>query len=380
MNKTLKIASISDIHLGHKKNDTSFIISNLDKAFPDTSETADLDMIVLVGDVFDSLLMLPGAYVPEIDRWINRLLRLCKKHDIVLRVLEGTPSHDWKQSERFAVINEVANIQCDLKYVKELSIEYIDKFDIHVLYIPDEWDGNNPDNTYNQVLNAMKARDIDKVDFAFMHGQFEYQLAEVAKAPKHDSNKYLDIVTKLIFIGHVHTYSTNQRIIAQGSFDRIAHGEEGPKGHVRAVVNPDNSYQITFVENKSARQFISVDCLHDNLEDTIKQVEKIANTLPDDSFIRIICSKQNPVVSNIDHFVRAWPFLHWSKKVKDDEFEQSEKLNNLLFTQSSFVPVSITESNIKKLVCDRLETKGFTKENLKLVDRFIGEISCVHNR
>lgn len=375
MNKTLKIASLSDIHLGHKKNDTSFIISNLNKAFPDNAETAELDMIVLVGDVFDSLLMLPGTYVPEIDRWINSLLRLCKKHDILLRVLEGTPSHDWKQSERFVVINEVAEINCDLKYVKELSIEYIERFDIHVLYIPDEWDGNNPDNTYNQVLSAMKARDIDKVDFAFMHGQFEYQLAEVAKAPKHSSDKYLEIVSKLIFIGHVHTYSTNQRIIAQGSFDRISHGEEGPKGHVRAIVNLDSTYQITFVENKSARLFISVDCFYDNLEDTIKQVEKVANNLPDDSFIRIICSKQNPIVSNIDHFVRSWPLLHWSKKVRDDEFEQSEKLNNLLFTQSSFVPVSITEANIKKLVCDKLETKGFTKQSLELASRFIGEIS-----
>ena len=51
-------ASISDIHLGHPNTLTQSIIQGLREAFPDNVETEELDIIFIVGDVFDRAVVL----------------------------------------------------------------------------------------------------------------------------------------------------------------------------------------------------------------------------------------------------------------------------------------------------------------------------------
>jgi DNA repair exonuclease SbcCD nuclease subunit len=159
----LDIISLSDIHLGHPDNPAERIIKNLKNAFSDNASMAEIDIIFIAGDVFDRLLSLPDDAVTEIDFWITSFLRLCKKHDIVLRVLEGTPSHDWKQSKRFVKINELSRIGADVQHVTELSIEYIDRFGINVLYVPDELPGGT-NKTFESVLELMEERGLKKVE------------------------------------------------------------------------------------------------------------------------------------------------------------------------------------------------------------------------
>ena len=53
------IACISDIHLGHRRTPTRLIVDNLYRAFPDSAETRALDVICIVGDLFDRLLTAP---------------------------------------------------------------------------------------------------------------------------------------------------------------------------------------------------------------------------------------------------------------------------------------------------------------------------------
>lgn len=370
--KEFRLAVVSDIHLGHRKNDTDYIITNLEKAFPDDAQTAQLDLIVLAGDVFDGLLTLPEQSVGEIDLWIAKLLRLCKKHNIVLRVLEGTPSHDRQQSKRFVVINEAGEIGCDLRYVDDLSIEYLAQFDLNVLYVPDEWESTT-DRTLMQVHELMKARQLDKVDYAFMHGQFEHQLPPVVKAPKHDASAYLKLVDKLIFIGHVHIFSRYDRIIAQGSFDRLSHGEESPKGHVRACWRTHDDYEITFVENKGARKFITVECNGLTTEETLREVHEATASLEDGSFVRISTHKDNPILTEMNQLVLYRPLITWSKIVRDEVKPQS-LINSPVFNQHSFTPITITRDNIVKLVMDRLLAKNTDPAYLAACEQLVSEM------
>ena len=143
MKSRLKIAELSDVHLGHHKTHAKHIIENLNKAFPDNDTTGQLDIIWIAGDLFDRMLNLPSDSVSAITNWVSKFLMMCKRRDILVRVLEGTPSHDWKQAKLLVDINEGSNINADLKYFTELSIEYIDKFGINVLYVPDEWRTKN---------------------------------------------------------------------------------------------------------------------------------------------------------------------------------------------------------------------------------------------
>ena len=125
MKSPLKMAVFSDIHLGHMKNDTADIIKNLDNAMKDKAWLRELDVLFLSGDVFDRLLYLPEDSSNAIRLWISHMLRMCAEYDIILRVLEGTPSHDWGQPELFISTNVIGDIKANVKYQSTLCIEHI---------------------------------------------------------------------------------------------------------------------------------------------------------------------------------------------------------------------------------------------------------------
>lgn len=360
--KNLNIASISDIHLGHNKNIAANIIANLEKAFPDNAETAKLDLLIFAGDVFDTLLFLSRDDVILIKYWVAKILKLAKKHDIIVRVLEGTPSHDRKQSSIFVTINEIADINADLKHVTELSIERIEKLGIDILYVPDEWT-DSPEKTFEQVVDLLHAKQLSQVDFAIMHGSFGYQMHPMMKAPRHNEEQYLSIVKEYIFIGHIHTHSTYKRILAQGSFDRLMHGEEEPKGHLRVSYDSEGFRRVKFVENKGAKIFKTINCSQLSVPEIIEKVEKETHGLPPDIFIRIEAEKENPIFATFEVLIRNFPLVTWSKLPRDAE-DESEQVNIVEVEEDNFIPITITKDNIATLLLDRLTKQGI-KEDIR---------------
>jgi DNA repair exonuclease SbcCD nuclease subunit len=368
-----RIASASDLHLGHGKNPPEEMVEKLKAAFPRNAETAKLDVIVLAGDVYDHLLNLPDQAVNVIDHWIIYMLRLCKALDIQLWVLRGTPSHDRDQSERFDLINKSMGIECDLLYVDKLSIVWMPKFGINVLFVPDEWT-DNADKTLEEVYCLMHSAGISKVDYAIMHGQFEYQLPPVVKAQKHSSEAYLKIVDKLIFIGHVHLFSRHDRIIAQGSFDRISHGEEGAKGHVRAVVRAPDDFEIHFVETLDAKIFKSVHCRGLSFDDSHEKVLLETQDLPDGSHVRIVADVGNPILQSIASYEKQMPYYFWTGLGKADEEMTLLEQTELLQSKEEYIPIEITRDNVQKLVMDSMVAHGVDQEILKLAERKLAEL------
>lgn len=362
--RNLSIASISDIHLGHRRNPTRSIIQNLEVAFGNNAETAKLDIIFIAGDVFDNLLTVPDDDITDIKFWITKLLTICKTHDIVLRVLEGTPSHDWKQSRLFETINEITQINADVKHVTALSIEHMDRFGIDVLYVPDEWESST-DKTFEQVLALMSDRGISKVDFAIMHGQFDYQLPPGIKAQKHNVDNYLSIVKEYIFIGHVHIFSVHQRAIAQGSFDRLSQGEEGPKGHVRVFYNDVGESSVKFIENKNAKIFKTIDVTGLSQDELLSKVTKIVRDLPDHSFVRIEAEKENPIFATFEVLIRHFPMITWSKLARDLYAEEENEFNIINDDEDDFVPIYISRDNIVPLLMDRIQKTSIPDEVLQ---------------
>lgn len=366
----LNIAVLSDIHLGHKRNPTKEIIKNLKKALPDNHETAALDIIFLAGDVFDNLLSLNEDDIWDIKIWVDGLLRICKKHDILLRVLKGTPSHDWDQPEVFVSLNETGQIGCDLQYIRELSIEYIKRFDINVLYIPDEWN-TTAEKTLVQTKELIHAKGLQQVDFAIMHGQFEYQLPPVVKAPKHDSVAYLALVKYLIFIGHVHMFSSFMRIYAQGSFDRLRHNEEEAKGHLRAKINRDGEYTVKFVETINAKKFCTIDCGYLSTEQTLNKLSEFikTNKIPEHSFLRIKAESTHPLFVNMEELIRYFPKYKWEKKaIKEDITIENND------TEIAYIPITITKENISALLIERLTNKQVNLATLDSAKEILKEV------
>lgn len=348
---------LSDIHLGHKRNKTSDIIRNLDVMFDhysNSSKFTSLDMIFIAGDLFDRLLDFSIDDMHEAALWIGRLMHFCSAHQIVLRILEGTPSHDWKQSRLAETISGLMTIPCDFRYIDSLHIEYHKELQLHILYVPDEWTANT-DLTFSQVRQLLSDEGIQEVDIAIMHGLFSYQLKDVPGVNhKHSEADYLGIVRYFINIGHIHNFSTFDRIVAQGSTDRLCHGEEEAKGFVRMYIDSELGNRFEFIENKGAKIFKTITLRNPDLDISVAQIDKIVSRLPSDSHIRVKAKKGHPVLIAFEDLKVRHPLLHWVKQT-DDEVEKPKV--RLLVDNAEYIPVTINKENIIPMLMNEIDVR-----------------------
>ena len=310
----MKYIVIGDVHLGHAKTPTAHIVSSLRKHILSDKHT-DIDVLFIEGDLFDRLLDLNSKEVQVIISFFDSLLNYCFLNNIKLRVLEGTPSHDVLQPEILVKLNEIRDNKVDLKYFKVLDIEYLAEENKYVLYIPDEW-VNDHAVLEKQIKDKLNLLGIEQVDIAILHGQFGYQVQGIPYTGfRFDEVYFLNIVKDLIHVGHYHTYSYFERIVATGSFERLAHGEEEPKGY---LVAKDRTY--TFIPNTDAYIYKNI-TLRSNT--TLEQLDRNIRQYPKDSHICLTMSKDHSFNLTFGELKLRYLDYNLKKKIKD-ESEQNQ--------------------------------------------------------
>lgn len=354
----LTVAVVSDVHLGHPNTTTEEIIHGLDHAFADTPAFASLDMIFFGGDLFDRDLMVPQPDIEMIFDWWHRFLVRCKKHQIKIRVLEGTPSHDFKQFKVFGRINHTSKINADCKYYETLTIETEHDLGLTVLYLPDEYNASCID-TEIEIRELLNARGIEQVDLVIMHGQFAHQFPEhvASRIDCHNADFYLSICKQFISAGHVHQFSQYKRIVAQGSFDRLCHGNEEAKGYIRMELDLDNpkKSKCTFIENHLAKSYVTFKVQDDtSLDRANLEIHKLASSLANGSYLRILGNAEHPIFEVLKDIKEFYPNLNWSVKritntQKDALIAQESALMDIRHR------VSITKDNLRELIKQRLQ-------------------------
>ena len=369
----IKYLVFSDVHFGHNKTPTEFIINNLNNLLLNYKDRKDIKIIFIAGDLFDRLLVYPNNIVSEITIWVSRLLEFCVEKNIILRILEGTPSHDWKQSKCIIDIAKILKLPVDVDYITTLKIETIEHLNLTILYIPDEY---KPDSnqTYSEVLDLMKSLNLNKIDIGIFHGQFKYQLPFNDKNNVcHNEENYLAIIKHFINIGHIHNFSTYNRIIAQGSVDRIRHDEEAPKGMVECVIRPDMNDRYYFIENKNAKVYKTIEIKTNNLDKAINQIKKTLSKIPIDSFIRIKTKKNNPAYLGLNEIKKLFPMYSFSRKAIDEEAE-IEKQKLIENENNVYTPIDINKENIEQLLLDVITKKyELTDKQLGIFKNLFGE-------
>lgn len=355
---------ISDIHLGNKRNRTSDIIDNLGVFFDNYKPRSDLDIIFIAGDVFDRLLDFSTDDMSETMIWALQLLNYCHVNKIKLRILEGTPSHDWMQSNIFETVLKICKYDVDFKYMTTLCIEFIEDLGINVLYLPDEWNIST-DVTFEQIQSLLSENNLNHVDVAIMHGSFGYQLPNAAmKAPRHNEEAYLGIVKYFINIGHVHKFSNRGRILAQGSFDRLSYGEEEPKGGTLCRIRNDGSCEYSFIENVGAKKFITIQLKGNDIDSGIRQIEKKTANLPIDAYVRIKAKKDHPLLLALDEIKKRFPYFVISKITLEEE---AETLTNSLIDEidhkNTYEAITICPDNIEMLLFAEIKIRHDLTEN-----------------
>lgn len=371
--KPLQYLVISDVHLYHPKTTTYEIIDHLDNFFqyykPGTDFT-NIDILFIAGDLFDGLTDFSNRDSHLVNLWLSRLLTFCSTFNIKLRVLEGTPSHDWHQSKIIDIIIKVMSINIDYKYIDVLCIEHIEDLGLSILYLPDEWT-TSAAITQDQVQKLLNEEGISQVDIAIMHGMFTYQLVNVPNQKHcHSESYYLSIVKYVISIGHIHTHSVYERIIAQGSFDRLRHGEEEPKGAVLISLYPDGSYKYLFIQNKLAKIYKTIVFRSNDLQESSDRLVKILKKLPDESHIRIKASKDHPFFVGLDTLKSQYINFNFTRLAIGKEDVQQQYLNTEILP-IDYEPLALTEDNLVMLLWQQIDSKyvltEFEKNELKSI-------------
>ena len=360
----IKYMVFSDIHFGSSKNKTTNIANNLlNYLYVNVKIMKDLDVFIIAGDVFDRLLTAASLdYIIAVE-CLTKICMFCKLHNIKLRILEGTPSHDNKQCKIIYTVLDELKINIDFKYIMGIEIEYMKEHDTYILYVPDEMH-HNAEDTLIEVKALMESMNLVKVHIAIMHGAFKNQLPMVDLASSHDENEYLALVEHYISIGHIHDKSVFKRILAQGSFDRLAHNEEDPKGAMYISIDNDRRSYL-FIENKDAMIFKSINIDSEDIMESIDYIGDILKDIVSGSHIRLIMKNNNPLLKSVHDIYKRFPEYNFIVKSIKDEKHIEVKVDNVL-ANGKIEVVQITVDNILSLIMNEITIKDLLIDNTLL--------------
>lgn len=341
--KSLNIVIYSDVHLGNRRvcaeKTAESLMEDIEK---DLLELGHIDMIIISGDLFDRHLPLQHPATYQSIWLLGAMTRFCQKHGTLLRILEGTPSHDWNQGRVIDAIKAPLNDQVNVRYVDELSIEDIPSMGISILYLPDEW-SSGPEEAWLEVSELLATQNRDTVSIVVMHGLFEYQLPKGITAPYHVLPRYQSIVDYMIYCGHVHTPSSRNKLQVPGSYTRISHGEEHPKGHLRTHITTAGTVSTLFVENMNADIFKTIETSDMSLSDFHDIMEELGESIPEGSNLRVICTRSDGVVYNEKSLMENYPRYNWKVDYSDKVKHQMATLSE---SSSAYHAVPITPTTI----------------------------------
>jgi DNA repair exonuclease SbcCD nuclease subunit len=348
------------------------IILNLDTFFHKyKKEILDCDMIIISGDIFDRLLSPNSKDAIITYSWLARLAKFCEIHNIKLRILEGTPSHDWKQVKLLDEILKTIDIKnLDYKYFSELDIEYIEDLDLHILYIPDEWK-DSAEKVYEDVKRKIKEHKLEKVDVVVMHGAFRYQIPNIESPHFHKEEDYIKITNYTINCGHVHNHSQFEKILVPGSFDRLTHADENIKKGGLLVTLHNGSFSYKFLENTNALVFKTIDVTNKTMDEIIKILSKYSKQYGKAHIRLLNKNANNSLVLQVNELNSKFPNLKITITNKNINNEHKDKLLELKTNNNKVV--KLDKENLMSLVEDKLNKLELDNEVRDLIEEeFLG--------
>lgn len=363
----------SDQHTLHNNTPTHHVLRNASQFLTRSHNLEEVDLVVFGGDFYERLVDASHPDMRLTQHWIREFLLKCLEHNVIVRVLEGTSSHDREQPENFVV-------QCpdglNLKWVKELSYEYIEELGIDMIYVPDNMSGISPDTIWNQALELLSANGVKEVDYVWFHGAFEYQIPLKFSKHSHSEVRWQSIVKRNIFAGHVHKPSKYGKIRVSGSFDRTAHGEEHPKGGYEFWWDKESDWcDSKFWENKNALPYYRVlqhpEDTNEILLDKVNKVIKLKQPVPN-SRIQIR-GRNGGLIKGVVEFLRGTHpgiFFDIDASSSMEKSIAADTVNDI-----TYEGVSLTKDNfkhhLKQYSIEEQIDQGDMDDALELLEEFL---------
>lgn len=335
----------SDEHTLHPHTPTTHILTNIDRLRSEIGHDT-IDMEVWGGDLCDDNTSTSNPAYIYLQNHVKHYLHDCHERKRLVRIVAGTFSHDWEQPEMFELLKPKDSPY--IKYVNTLSIEYIEQFDIHVLYVPDNF-GNKPKTEiYNEAVALIASHGLQQVDFIFLHGGFDFQLPPIAN--KHDSlynaKAWSTLANKIILSGHIHKPSTKYNIYCSGSVDRLQHGEMHPKGAYHVLFNKSDVIP-TFIENTRAMIYDEIKFSpEDTSQEILIRIEKyLSHDIMKGASIKLsggLPETVNPVIVELRN---RFPYYRFEAQ---NAVSDNVIIDDTVYEPEQFESITLSEQNFKE--------------------------------
>lgn len=366
-----RILEMSDLHVNHPFVPHSTTIELISGVLLNPTVLDKVNRIYIGGDFYDHGMEYTDVdKIIDIEKFQERFLRECKKHDVQVRVLRGTKSHDREQAQYFVKINDQCNIGCDLKYFDKLTVEIDERYGDSTLYIPDQWNVD-ASKTLKEAVAEMAKLGLEMVDFGCMHGSMRYQMPEHMRMNQdlHDEKQYEKIIRYVNFIGHHHNSSKWGKTHCGGSPQRLRFGEEEDKGYLMADVRP-NGATVTFKVLEDAMPLITKDCASKTAEEVKEILDGLIEKHPNQLGVRLTGLASDPAASMVRVYQEDYPHLFFKFETKGQK--DKKQLPTIDVSASTEHIATLTSINISQLLSERIKNKK--PEYCEHVDRVMEEI------
>lgn len=363
MSKAPSILVLSDVHVLPKTIPNYHIVESL-RQMLSVDRLRRVDALFITGDFWDRLIN-AVEMVSEYDEAVDiviEILENCKAANTVLRVVKGTPFHDWDQSKWFVRLNALAKIGADVRYYDDVYLEKDPTLDVWIGYIPDAI-RPEPQQVYDELVEMMKTLGCDKIDYILAHGFFDFQ--NTYGAPAYDTVAFSEIVRYGIFCGHDHGFKQHLKVTVPGSFERLTHGDEGPKGMLESrVIN--GVHHVTFLENKNAAWIFTKDLTTYNDDALLQRVdEAIKGHCPEREGylgkLRLFVKAETEHRPALGRYEKRLPFKLEISYVSDEEEKEELSEAQVAFTENL---IPLTAANIGEQLLDGLDVDAVIAERI----------------
>ena len=362
----MRILATSDHHTLHQTTPTHHILGNLSQFFYKDNDLKEVDLVLFGGDLMDKLVDAPNPDMFKVKEWFKTFTDRCNACNTKVLLLEGTFFHEWGQPRTLVT---VAPTGFDFRYVDKIEVSrYPELEDLTILCVPDNLKAMDPDEIWEAALDVLKQNKLTKVDLVLFHQAFHDQLPTKMRHTTHDQARWESICEFIILSGHIHTPTIVGKRYCMGSFDRISHGEEHPKGaYIVDLDKTKKTCNVTFWENKKALPYVTLTVNEEvKAEELVKQLRDFikAKNLPPFSQIRVkggAADIVTPIIKIIEKEYTQYGFKAKNAKASEELVEEE------IYSTNTYHGVSITKDNISGILAKEAAS-DFTDKQIDMAD------------
>ncbi len=238
-------------------------------------EEDPIDFVILAGDYFDRQMYISDRKGYLSLQMLAKLIMICIKRKIKLRILYGTESHEVSQYESMKELEDGVYYRVIHQIEEERLFD-----DLTVLYIPEEIKTIEEQACYKEFLNKEKT-----YDFIFGHGVIHESMvmASLVMSKKElPATTYvfhveeLDASTKgYCIFGHYHVHTKiSEKTFYVGSYSRFKFGEEKEKGWME-VCSENGRYTYEFIVNHLAPIYDTITLSANSVEEFTREITSL---------------------------------------------------------------------------------------------------------